>query len=102
MGSLLDDKGGFSLFENVSGKSPIVLKVFQLSLGKSAHTFRYLEHVIWMPRSFGNKQNKNILPTKPPCPSGRKRVNEVFWLNLADFVGAILAEPIFEGSNDVK
>ena len=74
---IVHDKSGFSLLENVSRRSPIVLKVFQLSLGKSAHTFRYVEHVIWMPRSFGNKQNKNLLPTKPPCPSGRKRVKNL-------------------------
>ena len=71
----LHDKSGFSLLENVSGRSPIVLKVFHLFSSKFGHTFRYLGHVIWMPRSFGNKQNKNLLPTKPPCPSGRKRVN---------------------------
>ena len=72
---ILHDKSGFSLLENVSRRSPIVLKVFQLSLGKSAHTFRYLEHVIWMPRSFGNNQNKNTLPRKLRGPGRRKRVN---------------------------
>ena len=46
------------MLENVSGRSLIVLKVFQLSLDKSGHTFRYLERMVWMPRGSGNNQKK--------------------------------------------
>ena len=29
-----------------------------------------------MPRGFGNMQNKTLMPTKPPCPAGRKKVKK--------------------------
>ena len=47
---IFHNKSGFSLLENVSGRSPIVLKVFHLSSSKCGHTFRCLELMIWMPR----------------------------------------------------
>ena len=65
--------------ENPSGMPQILSKVFQLYLNKSGDTFRYLEHVIWMPRGFINNQNKNMLPTKLQGLGRRKRVLLTEW-----------------------